>query len=836
MMTNAVYWHAIARGNMMALQRLIFTFRRLMLTAMGALWVGALVSGPAWSQQVPAPKLYGDITECAGGMLPLAAMAMGAAHLLGSMGALETALDQDRADAAGDINDDELGMLSGLLDISGCDNPVASGYDKAVELYAAAVRAQDALGDEPTADELQAAREAQSARDAYGGAVYRLVYSQQMRLADVDKAVEEYNILVGADGTYATLKTGYDDIVVSNLAGASPTDDELAAAYGMGAVGGYRAINGNDTANDNAIEIEDDSAYTDAFNESGALMFADTDDSDGGLASSNINTLGEIVAEYTKWKNYAEARQEVLDDAITEGNEDLEPLREHARRAAKARDHVMDELTRLTSVVRGQNRTLGTAIPIGTASITDERTLLSRFDRVNGDVESAAGAVRDAVRLLDGANKALSGSLSSADSYLSQLVSLREYEKEMADADLADAGSGAAQRFEDAVEAAEDNLDDARKLLRTHMNLTGDPDSPGSQLLSALLVATGKDGDDDGLALVDAVSDVHSVAMDAKGEVDALTKKLTDDDGNLIELLDQSDLDGVQEGVTENSGDIDELTERVGENGGDLDTAWKDFYGRERGVDAQHGDLSACDAPGIINVANCADARSRHNEEMLTDHGMKLEQKKEYIDNLAEEIGVDAVTGVGTTDNGMSRIDNNESRSMVNEVAIGMNSRMITTNAEAITTNAGAIMTNATSIMTERTERMAADMMLADRIDVNSMRLDTHEMMVGQNTMAITALDGRVGSNETAIQRNSGMIGELNESLETVRAGVAASMALAGMPAINGRGIAIGVGSFDGESAFAVGFQIQGEQASFQVGVTSAGGETGASAGVGFNF
>ncbi len=39
-----------------------------------------------------------------------------------------------------------------------------------------------------------------------------------------------------------------------------------------------------------------------------------------------------------------------------------------------------------------------------------------------------------------------------------------------------------------------------------------------------------------------------------------------------------------------------------------------------------------------------------------------------------------------------------------------------------------------------------------------------------------------------------------------------------------------------GESAFAVGFQIQGEQASFKVGVTSSGGATGASAGVGFNF
>ena len=115
---------------------------------------------------------------------------------------------------------------------------------------------------------------------------------------------------------------------------------------------------------------------------------------------------------------------------------------------------------------------------------------------------------------------------------------------------------------------------------------------------------------------------------------------------------------------------------------------------------------------------------------------------------------------------------------------------------------------------------------------------------------ADTALGGRItsnandiASNMNSINRNTGMIndnrnmiGELSDDLDIVRAGVAASMALAGMPAINGRGIAIGVGSYDGESAFAVGFQIQGEQASFKVGVTSAGGETGASAGVGFNF
>ena len=138
--------------------------------------------------------------------------------------------------------------------------------------------------------------------------------------------------------------------------------------------------------------------------------------------------------------------------------------------------------------------------------------------------------------------------------------------------------------------------------------------------------------------------------------------------------------------------------------------------------------------------------------------------------------------------------------------------------------------------------RMEADTMLGGMIAAEEMaRMEADTMHCGSqrissNADAIASNMNAIGQNASAISDNRNMIGELSDDLDVVRAGVAASMALAGMPAINGRGIAIGVGSYDGESAFAVGFQIQGEQASFKVGVTSSGGETGASAGVGFNF
>ena len=178
-----------------------------------------------------------------------------------------------------------------------------------------------------------------------------------------------------------------------------------------------------------------------------------------------------------------------------------------------------------------------------------------------------------------------------------------------------------------------------------------------------------------------------------------------------------------------------------------------------------------------------------------------------------------------------------------------------------IDTNVTNIAANTTAIMAEETARMGADTMLGGRIDTEEMvrmagdaanaeaimmnagsimangtSIGSNLAAIGVNTGAIDANATNIAANGRNISGNTAMIGELSESLDVVRAGVAASMALAGMPSINGRGISLGVGSFDGESAFAVGFQIKGETTSFKVGVTSASGATGASAGVGFQF
>ena len=213
------------------------------------------------------------------------------------------------------------------------------------------------------------------------------------------------------------------------------------------------------------------------------------------------------------------------------------------------------------------------------------------------------------------------------------------------------------------------------------------------------------------------------------------------------------------------------------------------------------------------------------------DATMKANEVADSVSGLTGEGGTVAMNTERSMQN-ESDIEALDGRVTVNEGDIATNKAMIMTNTESIATNAGNIKTNADNIMMNTGNIK----MNADDIMTNAGNIKMNADNIKTNTDAIAGLTNRVGENATAIGRNESAIMGLQEQMEIVRAGVAASMALAGMPAINGRGISIGVGSYDGESAFAVGFQIQGEMASFKVGVTSAGGETGASAGVGFQF
>ena len=158
-----------------------------------------------------------------------------------------------------------------------------------------------------------------------------------------------------------------------------------------------------------------------------------------------------------------------------------------------------------------------------------------------------------------------------------------------------------------------------------------------------------------------------------------------------------------------------------------------------------------------------------------------------------------------------------------------MNTAMISTNAGHIVTNAANIANNASNIVTN-----------SGLISRNTGTIAVHGALIDRNAGHIAVNSERIGANSAAIGLNSGMIadnrhliGELSQDLDIVRAGVAASIALSRMPSIDGGGISFGAGTFAGEMAYAVGFQVERRLASFDIGVTSSGGEIGAGVGVG---
>ena len=92
--------------------------------------------------------------------------------------------------------------------------------------------------------------------------------------------------------------------------------------------------------------------------------------------------------------------------------------------------------------------------------------------------------------------------------------------------------------------------------------------------------------------------------------------------------------------------------------------------------------------------------------------------------------------------------------------------------------------------------------------------------------------------NASAINDNAVSIGRLSDDLDVVRSGVAATLAVAGMPLAptEGWGAAIGTGYFDGESAVAAGLTFRSDRYNFKFAVGTSGGETTGSAGVSWGF
>ena len=406
--------------------------------------------------------------------------------------------------------------------------------------------------------------------------------------------------------------------------------------------------------------------------------------------------------------------------------------------------------------------------------------------------------LRAAVSTREAATAAVRTAFTDPQDFYDQLVAKRNAAKIAADKAVAEATTPSLTQTT-AQENAMKALVEANGRKSTIDSLFDDPNDPTEALVTELL--KGDDDGDDGQALVNAISSNYDAVNALTAEDDPDT--LEDESGRITQLEDKvSMLTGGDDGssglgaledrvnaltamddpetmenengeITQNAADIsmlysdlDNLEETVDDNSDDLDQVWMDLNGTPRGVEAQHEGLAACEATGTINVANCADARSRHNEAAITDIGTdiddvndKLMDKKEYIDNLGAAIGVDPVTGEGTGEDGMSRVDMN-----AKAIADEAETRMAEDGklGDRITNLAGdgrtdeTVMGNAKAIADEAETRMAEDGKLGDRITNLAGDGRTDETVMG-NAKAIAdeaetrmAEDGKLGDRITS--------------------------------------------------------------------------------------
>jgi ECM component-binding autotransporter adhesin len=183
----------------------------------------------------------------------------------------------------------------------------------------------------------------------------------------------------------------------------------------------------------------------------------------------------------------------------------------------------------------------------------------------------------------------------------------------------------------------------------------------------------------------------------------------------------------------------------------------------------------------------------------------------------------------------------NTGRIETNETNIASNTGRIETNETNIVSNTGRIETNETNIASN-TGRIETN---ETNIASNTGRIETNETNISSNTGRITSSEANIVNNSTAIGVNASAIndngisiGRLSEELDVVRSGVAATLAVAGMPLAptEGWGAAIGTGYFDGESAVAAGLTFRSDRYNFKFAVGTSGGETTGSAGVSWGF
>ena len=853
---------------------------RLLAMALGALGLGAFVALPASAQEIPAPDLFDGQVACSMNVDAPPATQVGrnadgdrigiTAKIHSNMeiavtDGVPSGADEDLASivyitdpnygncGAGTYTAKEAADIEGVEE--GDPKPVAAGvaadvgagytdtlakYDAAVEADGAVKTAQDALdaylkddiADSTQTTEIEMAQEtlndalaaqatANAALDATGAGPINMAGIAEWRAkATVDAAVEAWNTAVGGaddalDDLNPTEYAAYvplgndkqiDDLVddsgnvnVANLRlYANAEGDNSSTQDAMGKITG----NGNfDAAGNLLVPMEEYDHDNDATTDPRLRPVAVSDSFED--INARLNSVNDTVAALEKYQG--ENKNRLLDEVITEAIRRAKVEQAHYQGQF---DAMVADITDLNVDGDGDPETMPDSLKLRHQAYT---AAVTKRDNAGVTLETA-------VQTREAATAAVQTAFTSPQSFYQQLVDRRSLLKAEADAEVTRLAGltgdeaptqTAIDNAATAASNAQTALDDALEIQASFQDIIGEDSPVAALVLETLKPDSGAGAGDDGGVLVATIDDAFDAAAEAKTAADNAVAATTEA-GNAVAALtaeDDPDTPDVDEtgAVTKNANDI-----------ADLQTDLEGLTGDSGQVSQNTTDIERIDG---VSVAN---------EEAIADLGGRVTANE-------MEIGMD--------EDGMSRIDHNEAGVAANSMAIGVNAGNISTNAENIgtnatnimanagniATNAGAIATNAADIMTNAGNiAMNNSYIMANSgmIEANAGMIGANASAIGANTAAIAAANSRIDANAMAVR-------ELREDMS---GGIAAAMALAGMPEIGDRGVSIGAGSYDGESAVAVGVHFSGESSRFKAAITSGGGETGVSVGAGWSF
>ena len=549
--------HLMKRGTLMVLKRLL-------MTALGALSLGALVAGPASAQQIPAPDAYGDPQACAA-----------------SIKAVTAAADTGKVGDNG-LTPTQTAALTNMA--RSCAGDVGGGIAKARTLWQAAVDAKEDLDDAQKAydaddsarnkDDLDEATKAHTdavtARNDYagGGAIYEAVFEEKYRLAKAEAASSAFTKAEAAADTAQALR---DTVELENYITDFAGFDATGQAYE------FETYTVKTTADNADTPDVDETAYTtyvrvkkqggatvtpvrqDPEDDTSQLIVPPTlaltkinpDGMDDGTVSFTVETIDHDLDDTTDRISFLRVTTDVLDDnrdsttigmvnseykmakknltdaeKALKGNQDGSltiGLTEDVRRAqaqydffAAQKANVEKSLAAGDLVVDRMGDNPATPNEVETDfDLQDTPYTVEDFEALT-DLQSAetdaADALKDAYDDRVAATDDLETNQRDTQAYLDQLGALRQNEKDAADA----AAPEDAEEPTAAQKKANENLATANAQLKSFTDLQAlDDANPVKALVNALVEAKGTAEDDDGQALVDAISSNYDTASDA---------------------------------------------------------------------------------------------------------------------------------------------------------------------------------------------------------------------------------------------------------------------------------------------------------------------------------